>query len=330
MKVRFWGVRGSYPVPGPHTVRYGGNTSCIEVRVAGGPRIILDAGTGLRRLGRELLDGEFGEGRGEAHVLVSHTHWDHIQGLPFFAPMYRKGNRVHLYGQQRDDTHLRAVFASQTDTPYFPVPPDRMRADVDFHELVEGNRFEIGPARVSCARLNHPYIALAYRIECAGASVAYVTDTAPFRDILIEQEFIRRPPHPGEPLRPADAAKLAAMRAGVVRLCEGADLVIYDTQFSAEEYAQRPHWGHSTPADAVEIARAAGARALALFHHSPERSDDDIDAVLDACRAAPEARDLSVLAAAEGLEVTLGEAAGSSLPTTPPATLPTDPPRAWR
>jgi phosphoribosyl 1,2-cyclic phosphodiesterase len=310
MKVRFWGVRGSFPVPGPLTNRYGGNTSCVEVRVDGGPRIIIDAGTGLRRLGKEMMAGDFGAGEGAAHLLVSHTHWDHIQGLPFFAPLYTRGNRFHVYARQRDDTHLRAVFASQSDTPYFAVPFDQVQAEVNFRELVEGARFEIGPVKVRCTRLNHPWIAMAYRLDYDGASLAYVTDTAPFRDILIEQEFIRQPPRPGDPLKPEDAAKLEAMRDGVLRLCEGADLVIYDTQFTPEEYAQKPHWGHSCPDDAIEIAAAAGAKTLALFHHAPERSDDAIDAILAACRADPKARGLSLLAASESLEITLGREAG--------------------
>ncbi|MEO6953401.1 MAG: MBL fold metallo-hydrolase [Polyangia bacterium] len=307
MKVQFWGVRGSFPVPGPDTNRYGGNTSCVEVRVSddpAAPRIIIDAGTGLRKLGKEMMAERFGEGNGQAHLLVSHTHWDHIQGLPFFAPLYQKGNDLFVYAKQRDDTHLRAVFSSQTDSHYFPVPFDEAQANVHMRELVEGAHFEIGPVKVSCTRLNHPWIAMAYRLEYEGKSVAYVTDTAPFRDILIEQEFIRQPPRPGDPLKPEDAEKLAHMRDGVVRLCEGADIVIYDTQFTPEEYAQKPHWGHSCPEDAIEIARAAGARNVVLFHHAPERTDDEIDALT----AYHQARtpDLGLTSAAEGMILTAG------------------------
>lgn len=307
MKVRFWGVRGSYPVPGPDTNRYGGNTSCVAVRAGDdrdSPLIIIDAGTGIRKLGKEMMQSEFGEGQGTAHLLVSHTHWDHIQGLPFFSPVYQKGNQFFVYARQRDDTHLRAVFASQTDSPYFPVPFENVQADVAFRELVEGARFEIGPVKVRCTRLNHPWIAIAYRLDYEGRSLCYVTDTAPFRDILIEQEYIRQPPKPGAPLKREDAAKLAAMRDGVVRLCEGADLVIYDTQFTPEEYRQKPHWGHSCPEDAIEIARAAGAKGVVLFHHAPERTDDQIDELV--ARHRKEAPDLDVVAASEGLEITLG------------------------
>ena len=314
MKLRFWGVRGSFPVPGPNTQRYGGNTSCVEVRCASekdptAPRLILDAGTGLRRLGKEMMHGLFGEGRGTAHLLVSHTHWDHIQGLPFFAPIYHRGNRFHVYARQRDDTHLRTVFALQSDNPYFSVPFDAAAAAIEFTELSDDAHFEIGPVRVRCTRLNHPWIAIAYRLDYEGASVAYVTDTAPFRDILIEQEFIRQPPKPGAPLPKEEAAKLAAMREGVVRLCEGADLVIYDTQFTPIEYAQKPHWGHSCPEDAIEIVCEAGARSLALFHHAPERSDDEIDQLLLQHRQSLQERGLplTLLAAHEGLAVEVGD-----------------------
>jgi phosphoribosyl 1,2-cyclic phosphodiesterase len=338
MNVRFWGVRGSFPVPGPATLRYGGNTSCVEVRCGDGdspdsPRIILDAGTGLRRLSKELMQGPFGEGKGRAHLLVSHTHWDHIQGLPFFAPLYQSGNHFQVYARQRDDTHLRTVFALQSDNPYFPVPFDAAAADVEFTELSDDAQFNIGPVRVRCTRLNHPWIAIAFRLDYEGASVAYVTDTAPFRDILIEQKFIRQPPKPGDPLHPEDAAKLKEMRDGVVRLCEGADMVIYDTQFTPTEYAQRPHWGHSCPEDAIEIAREAGARSLMLFHHAPERTDQQIDELLASHRAQQEGSRSPLLlhAAYEGMEFDITRSGIGPIQPAPtmPIRTPSNPPRRF-
>ena len=307
MKLRFWGVRGSFPVPGPMTNRYGGNTSCVEVKPRKGPHIIIDAGTGLRHLGKDMMPLAYGEGHGVSHLLISHTHWDHIQGLPFFAPLYQAGNQFYVYARQRDDTHLRAVFASQTEDPYFPVPFNAVKAEVAFRELVEGARFTIGDVKVSCTRLNHPWIAMAYRLDCDGASVVYSTDTAPFTDVLLEHEFIKTPPIVGGPLIPEHAAKLRAMREGLIDLCRGADLLIYDTQFTQEEYRMRPHWGHSTPQDAIEIAAAAKVKTLALFHHAPERTDDQQDAILEATRL--ETRDLGieVIAAHEHLELALGE-----------------------
>jgi phosphoribosyl 1,2-cyclic phosphodiesterase len=307
MKVRFWGVRGSIPVPGPRTNRYGGNTACVEVRPRGARPIVIDAGTGIRRLGQELMKGRCGAGCGSVDLLISHTHWDHIQGLPFFSPLYKAGNVLHIYARQRDDTHLRAVFASQTEGLYFPVPLDALKARVEFHELVEGQAFSIGQARIRCTRLNHPWIAMAYRIDADGGAVVYASDTAPFSDVLLEHEFIAKPPVVGAPLDQAAAAKLAAMRRGLIDLCRGADFLVYDTQFTPEEYLSRPHWGHSTPDDALAIAREAGVATLCLYHHAPGRSDDQQDEILARCRRQAEGSGLEVVAAREGMEVSLGD-----------------------
>jgi phosphoribosyl 1,2-cyclic phosphodiesterase len=297
-------------VPGRKTERYGGNTSCVEVRSESGTRVVVDAGTGIRKLGKELaLEAE---GKSEVHLLISHTHWDHIQGLPFFSPLYQKGNRLAVYARKRDDLHLRAVFASQTDDPYFPIPFDEAKADIDFQELQDSAQFEIKDVKVACARLNHPYIATAYRLTVDGASVVYVSDTAPFSDILFEDEFIAQPPGPGAELPTADKKKLARMREGVVRLCEGADLVVYDTMFTPDDYRRIPHFGHSRPADALQICQEAGARQLALFHHAPERSDAEVDAILAETKATAkrEGISLDIVAAYEGLDISLGRDGG--------------------
>ncbi|HEY0194215.1 MAG TPA: MBL fold metallo-hydrolase, partial [Kofleriaceae bacterium] len=229
MKVRFWGVRGSIPVPGRATSRYGGNTSCVEIRPRGDAPIIIDAGTGLRRLGKSLMEEAFGDGHGKASILISHTHWDHVQGLPFFSPLYRAGNQIEIFARRRD-THLEAVFSQQHGDPYFPVPLSAMHADMHFHAISEEATLQLGRAKVTSTRLNHPWTALAYRVEVDGAVVVYCADTAPFTDLLFGEEFVTRAPALDQPL-PADiAAELARMRAGVVHLARGADLLIYDTQ----------------------------------------------------------------------------------------------------
>jgi phosphoribosyl 1,2-cyclic phosphodiesterase len=310
MNVRFWGVRGSIRVPGPLTERYGGNTSCVEVVTAGGTRLVFDAGTGLRNLGRALMDpaGPFERGQGKAHVLVSHTHWDHIHGLPFFAPLHRKGNDIQLYARENCGPPLKAIFAAPPHGPYFPTPIERPEAQLAIRELRDDARFEIDDVRVACARLNHPYTAIAYSLQADGVKVVYVSDTAPFGDILFGQEFVPRPPPPNAELPAASRETLRAMRAEVVRLCEGADLVIYDTMFTADDYQQAPHYGHSRPSDALAVCQDAGARTLALFHHAPERTDAEVDVMLADTRAQAAAGrvPVTVIAAYEGLDLQLG------------------------
>jgi phosphoribosyl 1,2-cyclic phosphodiesterase len=263
--------------------------------------LIIDGGTGIRRLGKELMAGPFRQSNATCHLLISHTHWDHIQGLPFFAPLYVDGQRVHIYARQRE-VHLRTIFCSQTESPYFPVSLDEVAAEVRYTELTEGETFDVEDVKVRCARLNHPHVALGYRLDADGASLAYVADTAPFDTVLLEDQYIPARPDVDAGPPAADAEKLAAMRRGVVDLCRGCDLVIYDTMFRMREYQARPHWGHSTPEHAIEIAEEAEAGCLVLFHHSPERSDGALDHDLDLARS--RAR-IPVIAAAEGVDLTV-------------------------
>ena len=268
--------------------------------------IIIDAGTGIRRLGKSLMDDLFKEGKGKASILISHTHWDHVQGLPFFSPLYKAGNKVHIFARQRD-MHLEAVFSQQHNAPYFPVPLAAMQAEMHFHELIEGASFDIGRAKVTAARLNHPYVAIAYRVVVDRASVVYCSDTAPFTDMLLGTNFIERPSFGTLP--PPIRDELKHMREGIVALCKNADLLIYDTQFTPDEYKVRPHWGHSRPDDAIEIAREANVKQLCLFHHAPLRSDDENDAILAKYReVVTQANDkFTIVSAYEGLEIPLGD-----------------------
>lgn len=301
MKVRFWGVRGSYPVPGEATNKHGGNTSCVQVCPGDGTVLIIDAGTGLRKLGQRLMQGPLGRGQGECHLLVSHTHWDHIQGLPFFAPLYEPGNHVHIYGRQRE-IHLKDIFCTQTDEPYFPVNLDEVAAQVNYVELMEGASFKLGRTTVSCSLLNHPGLAIGYRMEAGDRAVAYVSDTAPFDKILHREGKLSRPPT--GPPTDDEIARLQEIRGGIVDLCRGADMVIYDTMFTKDEYTERPHWGHSSFSHAVELAEEAGAAAVALFHHAPDRTDDELDEIEERVQATTS---IKIFASAEGTELILSD-----------------------
>lgn len=271
MHIKFWGVRGSIASPGPDTAGVGGNTSCVEVR-CGKTRLILDSGTGIRRLGDSLL----GQGPVEATLLLSHLHWDHIQGLPFFVPAYLPSTRLEIVGSAGGVSSLGAVLASQMTAPVFPVRLDELGADLHLREVRSGDTFTIGEARVRAVRLNHPGGVLAYRIEHDGRSVVYATDTEHY------------------------ACVDPALRA----LAEGADVLLYDSQYTPEEYRgdtgrSRVGWGHSTYVAGAELARAAGVGQYVLFHHDPQRSDAG---VADLERRARELFPASV-AAREGMEI---------------------------
>ena len=305
MNVRFWGVRGSYPVAGPDTVRYGGHTSCIEVRLDDGSWTILDAGSGLRGLGDEMMENGFAEGGKEATFFITHTHWDHIMGMPFFAPAQVPGNRFTVYGRRReaDQFGLGQVFVEQQASDYFDHTFSECQAEFRFHEIGEGDMMAAGGATITCARLNHPSYALGYRITADGGTLAYVTDTSPFDDILIEDEFIADPKKAVLPPNSPRREQLAQLHEALLGLLAGADLVIYDTFFEPEGYASRPHWGHSTPDHAIANCRAAGAKRLALFHHAPDNSDKTMDQLEDKYRQQVRGSGLAVFAAAEGYEL---------------------------
>ena len=261
LTVRFLGVRGSIAVPG---VAAGGNTSCVEV-VAGDTRIVLDAGTGLRALGNERMAG----GPRHSTILLSHLHWDHVAGLPFFTPIYVPGHRVELAsgpnGVMSFDAAIRALFRA----PFFPVEFDDLGGAVTTRELRGNDHFTIGDITVTMARLNHPDPVYGYRLEHGGQAIVYATDTEHF----------------------------ACVDPTLKKLAAGADILIYDAQYTPEEYPSKVGWGHSTWAAGAELARAAGVPQLVLFHHDPGRSDEQLAALeADAARALP-----GTVAAREGL-----------------------------
>lgn len=294
MQVRFWGTRGSIATPGPGTLRYGGNTACVEVRSAAGTLVVLDCGTGARPLGQSLLAGAAGRPL-RGHILISHTHWDHIQGLPFFAPLFVPGGEWDVYGPRGLAQSLRDTLAGQMRYTYFPVALEQLGAEIRYHDLVEG-AFEAGDVRVRTEYLNHPALALGYRLEADGACLVYASDHEPYARRLAGGEG---------PLDGRDGRHAAFL--------SGADLVVHDAQYTPAEYPAKTGWGHSTGEYAAAASHAAGARRLALFHHDPLRDDAAVDRVVADLRAwlAERAWPLEVVAAAEGDTMTLRCEGGS-------------------
>jgi phosphoribosyl 1,2-cyclic phosphodiesterase len=272
--IRFWGTRGSIPTPGPTTVRYGGNTSCVEVRDSTGTLLVLDAGTGLRELGVALMNGN-GSRPFSIDLLLSHLHWDHIQGIPFFRPAYDPNSMLRIRGPKQSRP-MKELLGMGMDDPFFPVDLDDLPAKLEIGELEHLSDEKIGKFRVRSAHLYHPAPALAYRVEADGRSLVYATDT--------EDPFSGK-------VNP------------VIELAQGADTLIHDAQFLKSDF--KPTWGHSTIESAIDVAAKAKVKRLVLYHHDPDRSDDALDHIgRDAQRAGRErSPGLEVVVAREGLEL---------------------------
>jgi phosphoribosyl 1,2-cyclic phosphodiesterase len=307
MEITFWGVRGSYPVPGSATVRYGGQTSCVEVRAASGEGLIVDAGTGLRALGQKLARERAGR-PAVHHVLLSHVHWDHIQGLPFFEPAYIPDTKIEVYALLTAADELQHVIGGITRHEFFPVPLEAAPAEFEYHEVEPGRPMRIGEFTVLPVALNHPYGAVGYRIEADDTRVAYVSDTAPFTDVLHKQHFLRGL----EPLTDVDRATLLEIRSDLVAALAGCDTVIYDTHFLPEEYARFPHYGHSTPDHALELCAEAQVRRLILYHHAPSHDDALMDRMAADYKRRGAERGIDVVTSAEGMVLRVGPPPGGT------------------
>jgi phosphoribosyl 1,2-cyclic phosphodiesterase len=301
VKVTFWGVRGSIASPGRATAEYGGNTSCVEVQV-GNETFILDCGTGMRELGRSLVASG---NPVNATIMISHSHWDHIQGFPFFGPLFFAGNQFTVLGPQEHTNRLNETLGGQMQYRYFPIGLDQLAAEIRYQEVRE-EKFTSGSAVISTHYLNHTLMAMAYKIEAGGRSVAYATDTEPFSQQARawESSDSRKFLHKGD--------------AALAEFVSGCDVLILDTQYTAHEYPTKVGWGHSTADYAIDIAISAGVNTLVLFHHEPTRVDTAVTVLeqLAQRRVREECPELEVYAAAEGLTLELEDAPGHELPAT--------------
>jgi len=306
MKVRFWGVRGSVPVPGASTVRYGGNTACVEVTGGAGECVILDAGTGLRPLGMDML------GRcplpSPIHLLITHTHWDHIEGFPFFAPCYLREAEVRVFGPAhfRSDRSLRAIFEAQMQYEFFPVSNQQLAASISYESLAETS-FSIGTLRVATQFMNHSVQCLGYRISGRSATLVYTGDHEPYYNLFCDE-----PEHdmPEDGILPGSAdAMVASATERFLSFLDRADLVIIDAQYTPQEYPSKKRtWGHSSWDFCLDWMQRAAVRRMVLTHHDPLRTDDTLDAAAIEISRAAAARGIdpeAVSLAREGMEIEL-------------------------
>jgi phosphoribosyl 1,2-cyclic phosphodiesterase len=304
MKVRFWGVRGSIPCPGPLTQKYGGNSACIELRVGENERlVIIDAGSGIRQLGNylmqqhDLLAGQF-----RTDIFLSHTHWDHIMGFPFFRPIYVPGTRIRVYGPVTlGEEPLAEVVWGQMKYRNFPVNMGELASAIEYVQIKEEPCIDLGGGLLLTTKmLNHPVTALGYRFEYAGKSVCTCYDTEPFRNLPVTDTA---DPDYDEVLAIAGREAAAAGNLAIERFFAGADLLIHDSQYTEQEYEGRENWGHSTFEHAIAAANRAGVKKLALFHHDPDRTDSQIDAMTEVYCRPGRYGDTEIFFAREGMEV---------------------------
>jgi phosphoribosyl 1,2-cyclic phosphodiesterase len=303
VEIKFWGVRGSIPSPGPETVKYGGNTVCLELRfkIKDHHRlIIIDAGSGIRNLGDVLAADHFVNGNFSTEIYLTHTHLDHILGLPFFAPIYFPGTQLKIYGPiTGEEVPLKEVIGGQMSYRYFPVRQEELAADIEYIDLKEG-RFDLGDGiTLSAKYLNHPLLALGYRIEYQDCVICTAYDTEPFYNVFSEDSA---DPSYDELL--AEEGDLAAQKENsrMEAFFHDADLLIHDGQYTATEYdSGKKGWGHSTIEHAIETAKRAAVKRLVIFHHDPLRTDSQIDDISQRLGRGQQPENIEIIFAREGM-----------------------------
>jgi phosphoribosyl 1,2-cyclic phosphodiesterase len=296
MKLKFWGVRGSIPTPGKNTVKFGGNTPSLELRLDNQELIIFDAGTGIRNLGDYLI------AKGDslkAYILITHPHWDHIQGFPFFKPAFISGNELTIFGTDREEIDLQHIIADQMKRIYFPVQLNELKAKIQFRSIGE-EEFTIFGAKVRTIYVNHPGFTVGYRIDYKGKSLVYISDNEPFDresasrvtnfEPIVQEKFLQQHGDPNQ---------------RIIDFAKDADIFIHDATYTPEEYVDKVGWGHSHYLFTLQVAANANVKQCVLFHHEPNRSDEQIENILEKCINEIKINDLKFecTAAYEGLEL---------------------------
>jgi phosphoribosyl 1,2-cyclic phosphodiesterase len=288
MKIKFWGVRGSIPSPGPNTQRYGGNTTCIEVRTDDNDLIILDGGTGIFPLAQQLLK----EVPLTAHILNTHSHWDHIQGLPFFIPIFIKGNTVYLYGafDPLSGAGPERIMNIQMQYSYFPVREAEIQSNMHYLTVMPHEVIKIGTSSITPTLLSHPVVNMGYRIECKSKSMFFTGDHEPHYNIY----------EPGDDGYAEYQVLIEEQHLAIINAIKGVDILIADSSYTLSEYPSKKGWGHGTFDSCIEMAKAAGVKILYCTHHEPTRSDDDLEVVFAEAVARHDCKNLDVRLAREG------------------------------
>jgi phosphoribosyl 1,2-cyclic phosphodiesterase len=297
MKLKFWGVRGSIPTPGKPTVRYGGNTPSLELRLDNDELIIFDAGTGIRGLGDHLIAN--GESL-NTYLLITHPHWDHIQGFPFFKPALISGNEITIIGTERKEVNLQHIIADQMNRIYFPVQLSELKAKINFRPITE-EEFTIFGAHVRTMYVNHPGFTVGYRLEYKGKSLVYISDNEPF-----DKEVARRMSNFEKVVQEKYAAVPGDPNQRVFDFAKDADVLIHDCTYTPEEYVDKVGWGHSHYLFTLKVAAEANAKHLILFHHEPNHNDEKVDDILAKAKKEIKTKKFTFqcTAAREGMELT--------------------------
>lgn len=302
MKIKFWGVRGSIPAPGAATVKYGGNTPCVELKI-NDTMFVLDAGTGIRDLGLDIIERPK---NGTINLFITHPHWDHIQGLPFFMPAFYGNYQIDIFGYQSKDYNLEQMLTGQMDPQFFPVQMGDMNAMLNFCGLQEGT-FYVNDVQIDAMFVNHPGCTMAYRFSYGGKSVVYATDNQPYAggttlgSWAVDEYFNSAQ----EDVFNSINLSVKDPDQRIVEFSRGADILIHDAHYTPSEFAEKSDWGHSSYEYAAEVAMQAGVNALVLFHHEPEHSDAMVNQIEVETRKllAGHQQDIQCMAAFEGLEL---------------------------